>query len=270
MPFRFAPWRSGRCSSFAAATVALTLTAGSIAAQQASPVATPEVVTGEPCTNLFGIAIGNACVVVVHASPDAGLVDVYIDDELALSGLTYGTLNDFVPVEAGDRRIRVVPSGAAVDDAVIDRQVELTEGVAYEVSAIGLLADIGVAVLPVDTVPLAADAARVRLVHAAPDAPAVDVAVVGGDVVIPDVSYGQASGYAEVPAGTYELEARIAGSEDVALPLPGTVLAPNTSYSVYVVGQVADASLGMVLVPVLISQDIAGTPVPDDASTPGS
>ena len=85
-------------------------------------------------------------------------------------------------------------------------------------------------------------------------------------MVVPDVAFGEASGYADVPAGTYELEARIAGTDDVALPMPGTVLAPNTSYTVYVVGQVADASLGMVLVPVLVSPDIAGTPIPDDAA----
>lgn len=268
MARRFGPGFPPRVLAAVAAAAALMLAGGSLAAQQATPAATPAAVAGEPCTNLFGIAIGNACAIVVHASPDAGPIDVYVDDELALPGLTYGTLNDFAPVNAGDRRIRVVPAGAAVEDAVIDERVALTDGVAYEVAAVGLLESIDAAVLPIDTVPLAADAARIRVVHAAPDAPPVDVAVVAGDPVISDVAFGEASGYAEVPAGTYELEARIAGTNDIALPLPGTVLAPSTSYSVYVVGQVADASLGAVFVPVLISPDIAGTPTPVAAGTP--
>lgn len=270
MAFRLDVGRTRRISSVAVAAIAFVLTIGPLAAQQASPAATPGTLAGEPCTNLFGIALGNACVVVVHASPDAGPIDVYVDDELALPGLTYGTLNDFVPVNAGDRRIRIVPAGAALADAVIDGQVALVDGVAYELAAIGPIDGLDAAVLPVVTDPLAADAARVRLVHAAPDAPAVDIATIGGDVLIADVSFGEASGYAEVPAGTYEVEARIAGTEDVALPMPGTVFAPNTSYTVYVVGQVADASLGMVIVPVLISPDIAGTPTPNAATPPGT
>ena len=48
------------------------------AAQQATPVATPLPVAAAspvpgsvPCTDLFGIALGNACVLIVHGSPEA-------------------------------------------------------------------------------------------------------------------------------------------------------------------------------------------------------
>jgi len=118
--------------------------------------------------------------------------------------------------------------------------------------------------LPVDTRPLAEDASRVRVMHSAPDAPAIDLALTAGESVIPDLENGDVSDSIGLPANTYDLEARIAGTTDLALPLPGTVFAPATVYTVYVTGLVAEGSLGATLVPVFIAPEIAAasaTPV---------
>lgn len=233
------------------------------AAQSATPVASP-IPGGVPCTNLFGIALGNACVLVLNGSPDAGPIDVYVDGQLVLQGASFGILGDFIPVTAGERQIQIVPSGDAVDDAVIDSVVDLQEGVAYEVAALGEIADIRLQALPVDTRPLPANTSRLRAVHAAPDAPAIDLALTVGESVLQDLENGEVSEYIALPAGTYDLEARIAGTTDLALPLPGTVLIPNTAYTLYLTGLVEEGSLGATLVPVLISPEIAGavaTPV---------
>jgi hypothetical protein len=233
------------------------------AAQISTPVATPGAAS-VPCTNLFGIALGNACVLVLQASPDAGAVDVSVDGALVLTGLTFGTLGEFIPVTAGERNLQIAANGATTDEPVIDDSVGLAEGIAYEVALVGPLADIEAHVLPVNTAPLPASTARLRLVHASPDAPDLDVAVTGGNLLLQSVGYGETSPYIQIPAGTYDLEARIAGTTDLALPLPGTVLASNYVYTIYLLGQVADGSLGAVIVPVLVSPDIAGvaaTPV---------
>jgi hypothetical protein len=63
-------------------------------------------------------------------------------------------------------------------------------------------------VLTDDTSAPADDTARVRLVHASPDAPAVDVTLAaGGDPLFDGVDYGE-SGTVEVPAGDYTLQVR--------------------------------------------------------------
>ncbi len=52
------------------------------------------------------------------------------------------------------------------------------------------------------------DTARLRLVHASPDAPAVDVTAEStGDVLYDGVAYGE-SGYVEVPANDYTVQVR--------------------------------------------------------------
>ena len=83
----------------------------------------------------------------------------------------------------------------------------------------------------------AAGMARVRFVHASPDAPAVDIALKNGPVLLPNIAYkGHAEG--EVPAGTYDLEVRVAGTAAVALALPGTKIDAGKIYTVFAEGTV--------------------------------
>ena len=157
-----------------------------------------------------------------------------------------------------------MPTGNAVTSSVIDTVVELQDGVAYEIAALGVVDTIRLQALPVDTRPLAENTSRVRVVHAAPDAPAIDLAVTGGDAMLQNLDNGDISEYIELPSDTYELEARVAGTSDLALPLPGTVLAPNTAYTIYVTGLMEEGSLEATLVPVFIAPEIAAaaaTPV---------
>jgi hypothetical protein len=56
--------------------------------------------------------------------------------------------------------------------------------------------------------------ARLRVVHASPDAPAVDVYAEGVDEpLIEDLAYGDASSYLDLDAGSYNIQLRAAGSD---------------------------------------------------------
>ncbi len=196
------------------------------------------------CVTALGIGMdGDACVNVIHASPDAPAVDVYVNGDLALSGLAFGAASGWVALPAGEHQVQVTATGAAPDTAVIDAELTLAEGAAYEVAATGLLADITPQVFQADLSELGAEDARVRVIHASPDAPAVDVAVTGGDVLIENLAFPEASDYLEVPAASYNLEVRPTGTADVALALPGVAFDAGSVYSVYAIGHVGDGSL---------------------------
>jgi hypothetical protein len=81
--------------------------------------------------------------------------------------------------------------------------------------------------------------AHVRFIHLSPDAPAVDVAVTGGDVLFGNVAFRGFTAYSPVPAGTYDLEVRLAGTDTVALPLPGINLEEGKVYTVFAMGLAA-------------------------------
>lgn len=199
------------------------------------------------CVTALGIGQeGDACVNVIHASPDAPAVDVYVDGTEALSDLAFGTASGWVALPAGEHQVQVTAADAAIDTAVIDATLDLEAGAAYEVAATGLLADITPLVTQADLSEFStADEpmARARVIHASPDAPAVDVAVTGGDVLIEDLSFPEASDYLVVPAAAYDLEVRPTGSTDVALALPGVALDEGMVYSIYAIGLAGDGSL---------------------------
>jgi hypothetical protein len=166
------------------------------------------------------MATDYAMVRVIHASPDAPAVDVWLDGEPAIRNLAFGQFTGHTAVPAGSHRVRVTPTGAATDSAVIDTTLDLGAGKAYTVMATGRVAEITPLVLEDER--MAPSGSRARFVHASPDAPAVDIAVAGGPVVISGAAFGGNSGYIEVPTGDVPLEVRVAGTEQVVLTVPAT------------------------------------------------
>ena len=160
---------------------------------------------------------------VLHAAPPLGKVEVLFNGEKKLDEFTYGTNED------------------------------------YEL----ILSDPLVIPVPVDRSPLAADTARVRVVHAAVDVPAVDIAQKGGDVIIENVGYGQLSDPLEVPAGSYDLEARLQGTSEAAFALPTLTVEGGTVYQVVAYGIPGDSETPLT---VGILSDAARAPIP--AATP--
>jgi LPXTG-motif cell wall-anchored protein len=182
------------------------------------------------------LAQGNAKVRVVHASPDAPAVDVWVDGSKVLTNVPFFTASDYLDVPAGPHDIKVTPTGDA-NTAVIDAKgVAVEAGKAYTIAAVGKLAEIKPAVLADNLAAPAAGKAHVRVVHASPDAPAVDIKVKGGATLIPNLAFPNDSGYSPVDAGTYDLIVTPAGSETVALDLAGTTLEAGKIYDIFAVG----------------------------------
>lgn len=81
------------------------------------------------------------------------------------------------------------------------------------------------------------DASYVRVLHASPDAPNVDI-LVDGVEVLNDVAYQQGSGYLQVDAGARDVSIRVSGTETIALEASFD-LAADGYYSVIAQNQVA-------------------------------
>jgi hypothetical protein len=181
---------------------------------------------------------GKAWVRVLHASPDAPAVDVKANDGDILTNVSFGTISDYLPVDAGTYNIKVCAAGT--DTCVIDADLAFADGMKYTVAATNLLADIEAQVLE-DTATANAEAAQVRVVHFSADTPAVDVLTQAGDSIgVDGLSYPNATGYLALPAGSYDLKV-CASADNTVCPLdPGALeLADGTAYSVFAVGSLA-------------------------------
>lgn len=174
---------------------------------------------------------------VLHASPDAPAVDIYLDGAEAVSDLAFDDITGYVSVPAGDHNVQVFPASAnGSGDPVIDADVTLTADTDYTIAAVGKLADIEPLVLVDNNAAPAAGKTHLRFVHASPDAPAVDIYVDGAGVVVPNAAFKAASDYLPLDAGTYDLEVRAAGTDTVALDLPGVTLEAGNVYTAFAVG----------------------------------
>jgi hypothetical protein len=165
---------------------------------------------------------GQARVRVVHASPDAPAVDVLVDDAAALSNVGYLTASDYVELANGAHNVKVNAAGTST--TVIDADVDLADGTDHTVIASGLLEAIQPIVLEDDNSTPAAGTARVRAIHGAPSAPAVDVYVTapGADLeaaspALSNVAFGDVADYLEVPAGDYQVRVTPAGTKTVVI-----------------------------------------------------
>jgi hypothetical protein len=176
-----------------------------------------------------------AKVLVAHASPNAPGVDLLIDDEKQNSAaLSFPNNTGYLEVESGSRNIKVNVSGS--ETTVIEADLDLEADKNYTIFAVDSVSKISALVLTDDLTAPASGKAHVRFVHLSPNAPAVDIAVTGGAVVFPNNSFKGSTAFAPLDAGTYDLEVRVAGTNTVALPLPGIVLEAGKIYTVFAKG----------------------------------
>ena len=168
----------------------------------------------------------------LHASPDAPPVNIRVNGAQALANVDYGQGSGFVNVTESTRVEveAIIPGGNAV---VLDRRLALDFSTDYTVLAVGEVAD------PIDTLvinnpggrAIAAGNLRAQVVHAAPNAPAVDVyvtapgaALAGSTPVnVGALAYGEYTGRAEVPAGDYRIRVTAAGNPGAVVYDSGTL-----------------------------------------------
>lgn len=187
----------------------------------------------------------NAMVRVFHASPDAPAVDIYVNGDLAVEGAAFEDITGYLELPAGDHDVAIHAAGE--DEAVYEQTLTVEGGTHYTVAAVDFLdgGDFRLEAF-VDDNTVAEGMTKVRVGHLSPDAPAVDVGLVGGDSLFEGAEFFAVTDYLELDPDTYDLEIRAAGTEDQVLDLSGTTLEADTVYSVYAVGALED--LGVVVV----------------------
>jgi hypothetical protein len=88
------------------------------------------------------------------------------------------------------------------------------------------------------------DKAYLRVLHASPDAPAVDV-LINGNAVLESVSFQQGSGYLEIDDGNTTVELRVSGTDTIALSTD-VDLDDDGYYSAIAVNEVASLDLKLI------------------------
>ena len=167
---------------------------------------------------------------VLHLSPDAPKIDVYVDGTSTLTAVPFKTATKHAQVSAGTHTVEIRPAGSANGNPLATSRATLSPDAAYTLAAVGPAAKLQIMVLKDDFTAPPAGKAKLRGIDASPQSPPIDIAIAGGPVLFHNLTFPEATPFATVEAGSMALEVRMAGTERVvfksgARPLPaGAIL----------------------------------------------
>lgn len=147
---------------------------------------------------------------VIHNSPDP-TVDIYANGAILLDSVPFRAATAFLDVAAGvDIQIGVAPYPSTIADTIYNVTVNLNDGESYIAIAQGIVGDpttpFGIQLVAMAQESAAAGGIDFIGVHGSPDAPTVDIIARDVAILLDDVSFGDISGYLNVPAGSYVLD----------------------------------------------------------------
>ncbi|WP_130806445.1 DUF4397 domain-containing protein [Senegalia massiliensis] len=188
-------------------------------------------------TNNYGYGYNTSYARILHASPDAPGVDVYLNNTLIAQNLTYENFTEYLPLMNGRYNVQVFATGTR-SNPVIDTVINIMPNSDYTIAATGFLKDIQPLVINDTSYNIPPNMSQVKFVHLVPDAPKVDVTLSDGKKLFENIGFREVSKKILVDPGRYTLQVRIAGTDDVVLTVPNVILNPNQYYTVYAVGTV--------------------------------
>lgn len=206
-------------------------------------------------------ATNQSFVRVLHASPDVGTADVFVDGAKLLSSFAFGGITGYAAIPAGPHKVQIALVGKGIGASVISETLMVEPGFAYTVAAIGTQATGLSLEVFIDNNILAPGTAKLRVYQLSPNAGAVTAAA-NGKTLLSGITYQNASNYLDVPAGGYTFN--VTSSTSSTALTASTTLGANMVTSLFVVGMFQGTPQSQ-----LITTQVQGLPgMPNTGSDP--
>ncbi len=209
-----------------------------------APLPGCQSITGNPATSQVRI---------IDASPDAGGIDVYQGAGVLAYNLGLGTITSYVPITPGNYSIQVDVAGTR--QLLAAQGGTFLNGAQYTVLVANYSSSLSEVILKDQTQAAPTGQISLRIIDESTRAGAIDLYFIptGSTILtvhpyLTGVTFGQNTGYLNVPAGAYTL---------VALPAGTT---PTATGSTYYAGAAVTYNGGVARTLVLIDQQLITTP----------
>ena len=203
----------------------------------------------------------------IHASPDAPAVDIYVNGSMVVENLAFGPAPTLRPSpRVTTVRSRSFPRGARSTMSLFDTTVDLGPGNAYDVIAVDMVEILDAIVENVDLSAVPEGQARLRVIHASPDVDGVDVVVTDGPELFTGVDFKDTTDYTVLDAGTYDIQVK--NGDDVLIRVQDFTVEAGQVYDVIAIGRSDDDSLQLVAFSAPAESPTGVAATPDMASTP--
>lgn len=170
---------------------------------------------------------------IIHASPEVGTADVFVDGAKLLSSFQFGTVTDYAAIPPGPHKVQIALVGKGIGASAITQTLAVSPGVAYTVAAIGTKATGLSLEVFIDNNLVAPGTAKLRVYHLSPNAGSINVAT-QGKTITSGVTYQQAGQYLALPQGSPTFNV-IAPQVNTTLSISATLKTISVT-SIFVVG----------------------------------
>ncbi|WP_027483171.1 DUF4397 domain-containing protein [Deinococcus pimensis] len=181
-----------------------------------------------------------AFVRVVHASPDAPAVDVYVDGTRTVANAAFKAATPYGEVPAGKHKVMVTAAGDK-NTVVIEADVDLKAGTYYTVAAVGYLKNIRPKIFTATGLNMDKGKAEVNVYHLSPNGPRVQALAVdmnNAPLLKTGLAYGNKGTLLVNPMGVNLNVVPFGMTTPVVKNLSGISVAGGKSYSIFAVGLV--------------------------------
>ncbi|MBT2649067.1 DUF4397 domain-containing protein [Bacillus sp. ISL-34] len=172
----------------------------------------------------------------LHAAPTVPSFDVYINELRIIENFSYKENNGYLPLPPGKYQLDIYRSGQN-SSPLLNCKVALESGSSYTIALAPAQADESLKMLSFEDNPFVPpNEAKFRFIQLSHDLLTVDIAVKDGDVVFDQLHFRKASEYLNIHPMIVNFEVRIAGTKEIALPLPNKAFQVNTPSTIYIIG----------------------------------
>lgn len=178
---------------------------------------------------------GHSLVRVVNAIPDGNSIVLKLGDGVLFDSVKAASVTDYREVDA--TMAKFTGMSIAPGSPVSDRNHMLLDGNRYTV--VYMAEDVSKNIVRVMQDEIIPDSgkARIRVLHAAPGAPELDVSIAGApEKIFTGVNFQSEAGYKDVEPGLTSLEIRAKGSPKVLLRVPKLDLKAATATTIVITG----------------------------------
>ncbi|HVB25313.1 MAG TPA: DUF4397 domain-containing protein [Ktedonobacteraceae bacterium] len=132
-----------------------------------------------------------AFVRIIHASPDVGTADIFVDGTKLLSSFQFGAVTGYVAIPPGPHKVQIALVGKGIGGSVLSQTLSVTPGLAYTVAAIGSQQTGPSLEVFVDSNYVVPGSTKVRVYDLSPDAGTISVSA-GSNSLVSSLAYKQA------------------------------------------------------------------------------
>lgn len=178
----------------------------------------------------------NSYIRLFHASPGTPAADVCLDNTPAASSIAFKGFTWYMRILPGRHNIKVFPAGNA-ERVLMDTDITIPDRSILTGAIVGLPPRIGIKMFFETVVRIPPGKLRLRFSNLVPGSTDMDLVISGGKVLFEEVSYGKATNYESIPAGTYVFYLQQSGTDRSLLYIPNIRLTEGKFYTIYAVGQ---------------------------------